>query len=238
MARAQGVPIVSIATLFQHNTSGFAAPSDRAIDGPEDFEGLRYGGWGSDLEAVMIETVMRAVGADSDSVTMINIGMLDFITAVRRDVADFFWVFYGWQGIHAQLQGVAFDFLPLPELADVLAYYTPVIVTNERTIERSPETVRRFLRALTRGYSYAVLHPMEAAQLLLDQVPELDPELVRASQAWIAGETSDELDRWGYQQAEGWRRFAAWSLENGLIDRPIDPEAAFTNRFLPKVGEG
>ena len=233
MARAQDVQVVSIATLFQHNTSGFAAPSDRGISGPEDFEGLRYAGWGSDLESVMIRTVMEEVGADFDTVTMINIGMIDFTTAVRRDLADFYWVFYGWQGIHAELQGIDFDFLPLPELAEVLDYYTPVIITRERMIEDRPDTVRRFLRALARGYVRATLHPIEAANILLDHAPELDPELVYASQAWIAGQTLADVDRWGRQEAAVWIRFADWALVNRLIERAIDPLAAFTNDFLP-----
>ncbi len=237
MGRAQGVPVVSIATLFQHNTSGFAAPRDRGIAGPADLEGLRYAGWGSDLESVMIRTVMESVGADFDTVTMINIGMLDFTTAVRRDLADFYWVFYGWQGIHAKLQGIEFDFLPLPELAEVLDYYTPVIVTSERMIEERPEVVRRFLAALTRGYVYATLHPAEAAEILLGHAPELDSELVHASQAWIAEQMADDIDRWGHQEADVWTRFAAWALENGLIERAIDPLAAFTNDFLPPFGE-
>ncbi len=233
MARAQDVPVVSIATLFQHNTSGFAAPSDRGITGPADFEGLRYAGWGSDLESVMIRTVMEEVGADFDTVTMINIGMLDFTTAVRRDLADFYWVFYGWQGIHAELQGIDFDFLPLPKLAEVLDYYTPVIITQERMLEDEPDTVRRFLRALARGYVRATLHPIEAAGILLDHAPELDPELVYASQAWIAGQTLGDTDRWGRQEEAVWVRFADWALANGLIERAIDPLAAFTNDFLP-----
>ncbi len=235
MARAQDVPVVSIATLFQHNTSGFAAPSDRGISGPEDFEGLRYAGWGSDLESVMIRTVMEEVGADFDTVTMINIGMLDFTTAVRRDLADFYWVFYGWQGIHAELQGIDFDFLPLPELAEVLDYYTPVIITRERMIKDRPDVVRRFLRALARGYARATLHPIEAAEILLDHAPELDPELVYASQAWIAGLTLADVDRWGRQEEAVWVRFADWALANRLIERAIDPLAAFTNDFLPPV---
>ena len=233
MARAQGVPIVSIATLFRHNTSGFAAPTDRGIAGPADFEGFRYAGWGSDLESVMIRTVMEAVGADFDTVTMINMGMLDFTTAVRRDLADFYWIFYGWAGIHAELEGIAFDFLPLPDLAEVLDYYTPVIVASERTIEDRPGVVRRFLRALARGYTYATLHPDEAAEILLAHAPELDAELVRASQAWIADRTLPDVDRWGRQEEIVWTRFAAWALDNGLIERVIDPVAAFTNEFLP-----
>jgi len=238
MARAQDVSIVSIATLFQHNTSGFAAPSDRGITGPLDFENLRYAGWGSDLESVMIRTVMEAVGADFDTVTMINMGMLDFTTAVRRDLADFYWVFYGWQGIHADLQGIAFDFFPLPELAEVLDYYTPVIVTRERMIEDRPDVVRRFLRALSRGYVYAALHPDEAAGILLAHAPELDAELVYASQAWIAGRTLADIDQWGRQEEVVWTRFARWALDNGLIERAIDPLAAFTNGFLPDGEDG
>ncbi len=233
MARAQGVPVVSIATLFQHNTSGFASPSDRGIAGPAGFENRRYAGWGSDLESVMIRTVMESVGADFDTVTMINMGMLDFTTAVRRGLADFYWIFYGWQGIHAELEGIEFDFLPLPDLAEVLDYYTPVIITRERLIVDRPDVIRRFLRALARGYVYATLHPAEAADILLDYAPELDPDLVRASQTWIAAQTLGDVDRWGRQEEIVWTRFADWALANGLIERAIDPLAAFTNDFLP-----
>jgi ABC-type nitrate/sulfonate/bicarbonate transport system substrate-binding protein len=234
MARAQEVPVVSIATLFRHNTSGFAAPCNRGITGPEDFENLRYAGWGSDLESVMIRTVMEGVGADFGTVTMINMGMLDFTTAVRRDLADFYWVFYGWQGIHAELQGIEFDFFPLPELAEVLDYYTPVIITRERMIEDRSDIVHRFLRGLARGYVYAALHPAEAADILLDHAPELDAELVHASQEWIAEQTLEDIDRWGWQEEIVWIRFADWALENGLIDGAIDPLAAYTNDFLPQ----
>jgi len=234
MARAQDVPVVSIAALFQHNTSGFASPSDRGIAGPEDFEGMRYAGWGSDLESVMIRTVMDAVGADFRTVTILNIGMLDVTTAIRRDLADFYWVFYGWAGIQAELEGIAFDYLPLRELADVLDYYTPVIMTRDRMIADRPDVVQRFVHALARGYAHATAHPAEAADILLAHAPELDAQLVHASQAWIAGQTIDDLERWGWQDEHVWSDFAAWALENGLIERAIDPLAAFTNEFLPR----
>ncbi|MCU6339987.1 ABC transporter substrate-binding protein, partial [Enterobacter quasiroggenkampii] len=43
MARQQNVPIVSIGAIIQHNTSGFAAPKDKNIKSPKDFEGKTYG---------------------------------------------------------------------------------------------------------------------------------------------------------------------------------------------------
>ena len=233
MARAQDVPVVSIAAVFPHNTSGFAAPTELGVLSPADFENLRYGGWGSDLEAVMIRTVMEQHGGDFASVEMFNLGMLNFITAVNRDFADFFWIFYGWQGIHAQLQGIDFIYIPLTELADVLDYYTPVIVTSEAMISDSPEIIAQFTRALARGYTYAAQQPEAAASMLLAFAPELDAELVRASQIWLSGQSETELLKWGFQKAETWERFAGWAFENALIENAIDPLAAFTNRFLP-----
>ena len=232
MNRAQGVPVVSIATLFQHNTSGFAAPRSAGISSPVDFEHRRYAGWGSDLETVTIRTVMESVGADFSTVEMVNIGTMDFATAVRRDFADFMWIFYGWQGIHAQLEDIDFVYLPVADFDDALEYYTPLIISSEAMIAENPDIVTRFARALRLGYVHAILKPDEAADILLKYAPELDPDLVHASQQWIAEQTLDEIDGWGLQEERVWAAFADWALVNALLDRPIDPTAAFTNRFL------
>lgn len=232
MARAQDIPVVSIAAVFPHNTSGFAALTELHVLEPADFENLRYGGWGSDLESVMIRTVMDLYGGDFATVKMFNLGMLDFVTATQRDFADFFWIYYGWQGIHAQLQGIDFIYIPLTELSDVPDYYTPVIVTSEDLIATHPQLASRFMRALARGYVYAALEPDAAATMLLDYAPELDTELVHASQRWLAGQSETTVESWGYQKAETWSRFADWAFENSLIEKAIDSQAAFTNQFV------
>lgn len=47
LARAENVPIVSIAAILQHNTSGFASLASRNVKSPADFQGLTYGSWGT-----------------------------------------------------------------------------------------------------------------------------------------------------------------------------------------------
>ncbi len=238
MARAIGVPVVSIAAVVQHNTSGFAALTEKGIRTAKDFENKRYGGWGQQLEEVMIRTVMAQEEADFDTVTFVNIGTIDAFVAARRDLADFFWIFYGWSGINAKLQGIDFSFLPLIEHAEVLDYYTPVIITNETLIQQDPGLVECFLRALKKGYEYAIENPDEAAAILLSRVPELDEALVVASQRWLSGKYAEDSEVWGMQKQEVWQRFAEWALENQLIDTEIDAERAFTNQFLLAEGEG
>ena len=63
--------------------------------------------------------------------------------------------------------------------------------------------------------------------------PETEPELARRSQAWLSPRYQDDAARWGEQKLETWRAFAEFMLENQLIENPIDPQAAFTNDFLP-----
>ena len=233
MARAEGTPVVSVAALYPHNTSGFAALRSASISSPADFVGRRYGGWGSDLEAVMIETVMRDVGADPATVEVIAMGTLDFATAAQAGLADFFWIYYGWEGLHAVLMGLEISYLPLSDLDPVLDYYTPVIASSERYLAKEPDAARRFLGALARGYVFAAASPDIAAGILLARVPELDPELVAASQRWLAERSVTDVAHWGHQDVAVWERFAAWALDHALVRRAVDAASAYTNDFLP-----
>ena len=102
-ARTQDVPLVSIAAVIQHNTSGFAAPVDRNIKSPKDFEGKSYGGWGSPVEEAVMQSIMEGEGADVSKVKIL-IWATPTFTAVKRDI-DFAWIFYAWTGIEAELRG-------------------------------------------------------------------------------------------------------------------------------------
>ncbi|MFC4403436.1 ABC transporter substrate-binding protein [Gracilibacillus xinjiangensis] len=232
-ARVQDIPIVSIAAVIQHNTSGFAAPVDKGIKSPADFAGKTYGGWGAPVEAAVIDSLMKQEDASVEDVNIINMGNTDFFTAVERDV-DFAWIYYGWTGIEAELRGIQLDMLYLTDYSEKLDYYTPVITTNEEMIENDPDTVRALTAAVTKGYEYAIDNPSEAADILMEAVPDLDPELVQASQEWLSPKYQDDASRWGEQQAEVWENYADWMLENGLLEKELDAESAFTNEFLPK----
>mgnify|MGYP001304130456 CR=1 FL=1 len=233
MARTQEVPVVSVAAILQHNTSGFAAPAERGIRSPKDFEGKTYGGWGDPLERAILETVMSKAGGDPSKLRMVNIGTSDYFTAVSRDI-DFAWIFYGWTGIEAELRNMPLDMIYLKDMAPELDWYTPVLITSEKLIAEQPETVKAFLAAVSRGYEYAINHPEEAADLLLEAEPDLDAELVRNSQKWLADQYRADAPRWGEQKREVWDSFGSWLMDNGLLEREVDIDRAFTNDFLPK----
>ncbi len=233
IARTQGLPIIAVAAVIQHNTSGFAAPTDRNINNPSDFENKRYGGWGSPAEEAMLKALMNGAGADFSTVEMVNIGSADFFSSVQRDI-DFAWIFWGWTGIEAGLRDIPLDFIPLKDYNEALDFYSPVLVANEAVIGDNPDKTQRFLRAVSRGYEYAILHPQEAAEIMMQMVPELNRELVMESQTYLAGEYQSDAVRWGEMSENRWESYAAWMYSQGLIDKPLEAKEAFSNRYLPE----
>ncbi|MCZ2258125.1 ABC transporter substrate-binding protein [Sporosarcina sp. G11-34] len=231
-ARAQDIPIVSIAAILQHNTSGFASLKKDGIESPKDYEGKTYGGWGAPIEQAVISSLMEKEHADAKKVEFINIGSSDFFTAVERDI-DFGWIYYAWTGIEAELRGIDLNMQYLKDYSDKLDFYTPVLTTNEKMISNNPDTVRSFVKAVAKGYEFASENPEEAATILLKAVPDLDEELVKASQQWISPKYKDDAPRWGEQKLSIWQGYAEWLTENDLLDGEFIAEDAFTNEFLP-----
>ncbi|MFB9329637.1 ABC transporter substrate-binding protein [Paenibacillus aurantiacus] len=232
-ARIQGVPLVSLAAVIQHNTSGFASPADKGIKTPKDFEGKTYGGWGSPAEQAVIESLMQEEQADASKVNNISIGDADFFTAVKRNI-DFAWIYYAWTGVEAELRGEKLNMIYLTDYSDKLDYYTPVLATSEKMIAEKKELVQAFVAGAAEGYQYAIANPADAAELLIKAEPDLNAELVRASQKWLSPKYRDDAPRWGEQKLEVWQNYAQWMYDHKLLDKQLEADKAFTNEFLPQ----
>jgi len=232
IARSQNIPVVAIAAVIQHNTSGFASPVEKEIKTPADFEGKSYGGWGSPAETAMIKALMNKYGADFNKVEMVNIGSADFFTSMEKGI-DFAWIYWGWTGIEAEQKGMDLNFIKLRDENEALDFYTPVIIANEQKLKDDPELVKKFLKACSKGYEFAIKNPEEAGEILINNVPDLDKDLVMASQKYLADEYQADAARWGEMKREVWEKYANFMFENNLIEENIDPEQAFTNDFLP-----
>ncbi len=232
-ARASEMPVISIAAVIQHNTSGFASLKDKGITCPRQMENKRYGGWGSPSEEAVLKAVVERDGGDFSKVQILNIGSTNFFTAIERDV-DFAWIYYGWDGIEAEQRGLTLNFIELRDFEPALDYYTPVLITSEQLIQGNPALVEKFMRATAKGYELAIKQPDEAARILLKNVPEMDEQLVMASQRYLSPRYQNDAARWGEQKLEVWERYAGWMYQHKLLSREIDPPKAFTNDFLPK----
>ena len=234
LSRADEIPIVSIAAVLQHNTSGFASAANLNVTSPADFEGLRYGSFGTPFEDPTLEVLMNCMGGDFSQLEIVNTGWADPLALIAERQIDMAWIFYGWQGFGAQQQGIDLNIVMMKDYFDCIPdYYTPVVIASENIIANKPEVAKALMEALTRGYNFAIQNPDEAAELLLAAVPELDTELVSASQHWLSEYYQADATRWGEQKESVWQDYADWMVVHSILSAPISVSDAFTNEFLP-----
>ncbi len=225
------LPVVAIAAILPHNTSGFASMKEKNIVSPKDFENKTYGGWGSPVEDAMLRELMEKYNADFSKLSIVNIGASDFITSVQRDV-DFSWIYYGWDGIASEVKNFEINFMLLQDFDERLDFYTPTIIISEETLAAKKELVKKFLDATRKGYIYAIENPDESAEILLKNAPELDREIVLRSQQYLSSKYMPENRKWGYMEEKIWKNFSEWMFENELITQKLDYKNAYTNEFL------
>ena len=227
--------ITSVAAILQHNTSGIISRAGEGIDSPKGLEGKTYSTWESPVEMEMIRYCMEQEGADFDKVKLIPNNITDEPAALAAHQTDAIWIFYGWGGITAEIEGVDCDYWNFSDISPELDYYTPVILANNDFLAESPDTVKAFLDATRKGYEYAVEHPHEAADMLIegDTTGSLDgsQELVYASQEWLSGQYIADAPAWGVFDEERWNAFYTWLYENELTAHDLTG-LGFTNEFI------
>ena len=85
------------------------------------------------------------------------------------------------------------------------------------------------------GAGFMVGSPFQTVDDLVEDflfLKELDPEMVKESQEWLADQYKAEVDQWGYIDPERWNAFYNWLNENGLSEKEIPENYGFTNEYL------
>lgn len=227
------LPMTTIATIIQHNTSGILSVKGNGIDTPSGMEDKTYATWDVPIEQAMVRALVASDGGDYDKIKMIPSTAADVITALQTGT-DSVWVYYAWDGIAAEVNDFETDYIDFGTLVPELDFYTPTIIASNAYLEANPERAKDFLLATKKGYEYAIENPESAAEILLEAAPELDEALVVASQIWLADQYKAEVEQWGYMDVERWDSFYYWLEENELVDAPVASGMGMTNEYLPE----
>ena len=226
------VPVVAVAAILQHNTSGIISLKEDGIDSPKGLEGKNYATWDLPIEKAMMQNIVEADGGDFSKVNLIPEYVENEPAALQQDI-DAIWVYYAWAGISCKQAGLDTNMIYFKDITPEFDYYSPVIITNSDWAAENPDIARAFLEAVKNGYEFAIDNPDEAADILCEQVPELDKELVKESQEWISGQYKAEVEQWGYIDQARWDAFFKWLSDNNLSDE-IPAGYGFTDEYLPQ----
>jgi ABC-type nitrate/sulfonate/bicarbonate transport system substrate-binding protein len=225
------LPVTSVAAVIQHNTSGIISLADKNIVTPKDMPGNSYATWDTTIEKAIIRELVETDGGNYEEIEMIPNTVMDVVAALQVDI-DMVWIFYAWDGIATELAGLETNFIDFGKTDPALDFYTPVIAASTDYLSENSDVAKRFLAATARGYEYSIENPEQAAEILLEAAPELDRDLVIASQSWLADQYRAEATQWGYIDIERWDNFFNWMYDQKLINRKLESGEGFTNDYL------
>ena len=230
-ARENPVPVTAVAAILQHNTSGIISLKEKGIDSPKKLEGKKYATWEDNIEQAILKKLVTDDKGDFSKVKLIPYTITDVVTGLKTDV-DAVWVYYAWDGIATERAGLQTNFLKIRDYGEELDYYSPVIIANNDFLKKNPEIAKKVLKAIKKGYEYAMKNPEESAKILVKNSPELDINLVTASQKWISKEYQSDAKEWGIIDGNRWNRFYGWLYKNKAVEREIPKDFGYSNEYL------
>ena len=230
-ARENPVPVTAVAAILQHNTSGIISLKEKGIDSPKKLEGKKYATWEDNIEQAILKKLVTDDKGDFSKVKLIPYTITDVVTGLKTDV-DAVWVYYAWDGIATERAGLQTNFLKIRDYGEELDYYSPVIIANNDFLKKNPEIAKKVLKAIKKGYEYAMKNPEKSAKILVKNSPELDINLVTASQKWISKEYQSDAKEWGIIDASRWNRFYEWLYKNKAVEREIPKNFGYSNEYL------
>ena len=165
MNENEDFPIMAVAAIIQHNTSGILSLKEKGIDSFKNLEGKTYATWDNALEQATIKQVMENEGGNFEKVNLYHSTVTDAVSAIQTNV-DAVWVFEAWDAMNAKVNGLDYNFIKFKDVEPALDFYTPVIVSSEKYLQENEETAKKFLQATKKGYEYAIENPEESAEIL------------------------------------------------------------------------
>ncbi len=233
-AGEEPLPVTAIGAVIQHNTSGIISRKGEGMHRPAGMAGHSYATWNGAIELATIKSVVESDGGNYDDISLIPSTVTDEVSALKTKSVDSIWVFYGWAGVKTELENLETDYFAFSDIDPVFDYYTPVLIAGNTFLKEKPQAAKAFMEAVSKGYEYAMENPEAAADILCEAAPELDRELVVASQKYLADKYQAEASQWGVIDSDRWNNFYKWVNDNKLIEGTIPLDYGFSNEYLPE----
>ncbi|CAN5740210.1 ABC transporter substrate-binding protein [soil metagenome] len=231
LARAQGVPVVSVAALVQHPLVTVMALQTSGIETPADLAGKTVAYPGIPSQLAFLETMLEGVGLTIDDIQLINIGF-SLLPALLSGQADAVMGAYRThETILAEQQGYPVNVMPV-EAWGVPDFYELVVVTSERFLDDHSDVIAAHLTTMAKGYLAAIDEPVSALDALVSAYPELDEEVERAGLRILSSLWIGDPPIFGYQDPQRWQDYAAWMQSRNLIPDELDPLLAFSTEYV------
>ena len=233
LAREKGHDLVGVMAIVQRPLAAVLARPD--VRTPRDLEGRRAGVTGLPSDEAVLRSVVRGAGGDPARVRETTIGF-DAVRALIAGRVAGATAFWNVEGVALDRRRPGFKTFRVDDYG-APSYPELVLCVTRQTLAERASVVRATIRALQRGYGEAQADPESAVQTMAQAVRGLDPDELAAQMDAVAPAWTAGAAEFGQLRPAVLRRWAAWDLRFGILERPLDVARAFDTTLVTRPPE-
>jgi NitT/TauT family transport system substrate-binding protein len=231
LARAQGLPVVYVCAWYQQYPVAVVSKAEQGIKTAADLKGKKIGLPGLfGANYIGLDAILFSAGLTEKDVTLDSIGF-NQVAALAADQDQAVSVYTTNEPVQLHAQGYTLNEI---RVADTLQLASNGLISNEQTIAKNPDLVRRMTSAFLKGLGDTMANPDEAYSISKGYVQDLGKQ-DEATQKEILKRTMElwQTAQPGQSDPQAWKNMQDTLLKMGLLKQPLDVSKAFTNQFVP-----
>jgi NitT/TauT family transport system substrate-binding protein len=231
LARAQGLPVVYVCAWYQQYPVAVASKIEQGIQTTADLKGKKIGLPGLfGANYIGLDALLFSAGLSEKDVTLDSIGF-NQVAALAADQEQAVSIYTTNEPVQLEAEGYRLNEI---RVADHVQLASNGLITNENTIRRDADLVRRMTSAFLKGLSDTIADPAAAYEVSLKYVPDL-AKADAATQKEILSRSIGlwKADRLGWSNPRAWQNMQDTLLKMGLLKEVLDINQAYSNKFVP-----
>ena len=239
MAKAvvQGIPVKAIFGISQDSPMCIISHADNPIKTPQEMEGKIIAMSPAESTALIFPALCAAAGIDKKKITILNPAVGAKLALFLQKRADGFTGYQQLQVVQAEDKGAKVHFF---RYADYGANtMSNGIVASTSFIEKNGDLVKRFLRAISKGWKDAQKEPEAAVDAIFKSFPQYKHKkhvlLKQLKLSFQLLETRNTKGKaLGWMSKKDWEETQEILAKYGGLKKKIAVEEYFTNEFVPE----
>jgi PAS domain S-box-containing protein len=212
---AGGEPVVALATVYQHSPLVLLRRGGASAGSVHDLNGARVM---MEEHSVELEAYLDQMGVDP--ALLVKIPYENAVDALLAGEVDAISAYLTDEPFVMQQKQMSYH-VYTPRAAGIDFYGDTLFASRERTL-RSPDSVERFVQASLKGWRYALSHPEEIIEVILERYPQRNTrEALEYEARMMADLIRADLVEVGYMNPERWQYIADVYQDRGVLPEPI-----------------
>jgi len=227
LLRAQGAPVVVLASIFQHSPQAFMVLRKQGLQSIHDLAGSKVM---MEPDSAELLAYLRHEGVPvADGTLLPHTFDIQDLLSGKVDAMSVYAVDEPFLAGEAGR-----DYLLYSPRAAGIDFYSDNLFTTEAMIKERPELTRRFLDASLRGWDYAMQHQEELVQLIYERYSQRrSPDHLRFEARQMEPLLQTGLVKIGHMNPGRWRYIAEIYAEMGMLKPDFDLKGFLYNANPP-----